>query len=157
MIRNTHRYIKAAKKELRVLQHITDTDDGTSACIHLKDRFSWNDHPCFVFKLYGPSIYAVMLRNGLRPFPDCIARSITYQICNAIQFLHELEIIHTDLKTENMVFVDGRTDLVKIHGKTHQLPIDTRIKIIDLALLFMNHNTIQIIRKHGNLKMDMII
>eukprot|EP01084_Bolivina_argentea_P250920 420613_1 len=116
VIRNTHRYIEAAKTELRVLQHITNADDGTSACIHLKDHFSWNNHPCFVFKLYGPSIYTVMSRNRFRPFPDCIARSLTFQICNAIQFLHHLGIIFTDLKPENMVFVDGRTYPVKIHG-----------------------------------------
>eukprot|EP01084_Bolivina_argentea_P311584 539378_1 len=133
IIRNTHRYIEAAKTELRVLQHLTNADDGTSACIHLKDHFSWNQHPCFVFKLYGPSIYTIMSRNRFRPFPDCICRSLTYQICNAIQFLHHLGIIFTDLKPENMVFVDGRTYPVKIHNKTHLIPFDTRIKIVDFG------------------------
>jgi len=90
-------------------------------------------HPCFVFELYGPSIYTIMSRNRFRPFPDCIARSLTYQICNAIQFLHHLGIIFTDLKPENMVFVDGRTYPVKIHGKMHHLPFDSRIKIVDFG------------------------
>lgn len=133
VIRNTHRYIEAAKTEQKVLQHITNADDGTSACIHLKDYFAWNNHPCFVFKLYGPSIYTIMSRNRFKAFPDCIVRSLTYQICNAIQFLHHLNIIFTDLKPENMVFVDGRTHHVKVHGRTQLLPLDTRIKIVDFG------------------------
>lgn len=133
VIRNTHRYIEAAKTELRVLQHITASDDGSSSCIHLKDHFSWQNHPCFVFRLYGPSIYTVMSRNRFRPFPDSIVRSLISQICHAIQFLHQLGIIFTDLKPENMVFVDGRTYPVKIGGKTHLLPLDSRIKIVDFG------------------------
>mmetsp|Transcript_38435 Transcript_38435/g.62990 ORF Transcript_38435/g.62990 Transcript_38435/m.62990 type:complete len:686 (-) Transcript_38435:526-2583(-) len=133
VIRNTHRYIEAAKTELRVLQHITAADDGTSACIHLKEHFQWNQHPCFVFGLYGPSIYTIMSRNRFRAFPDSIVRSLTSQICNAIQFMHHLGIIFTDLKPENMVFVDGRTFPIKLHGKTHMLPLDSRIKIVDFG------------------------
>jgi len=37
------------------------------------------------------------------------------------------------LKPENMVFVDGRTYPVRIHNKTHQLPFDSRIKIVDFG------------------------
>merc|ERR1719499_1426632 len=133
VIRNTHRYIEAAKTELRVLQHITASDDGQSSCIHLQSNFAWKQHPCFVFKLYGPSIYTVMSRNRFRPFPDSIVRSLIHQICNAIQFLHHLGIIFTDLKPENMVFVDGRTTAVKVGGKTHFLPLDSRIKIVDFG------------------------
>jgi len=135
VIRNTHRYIEAAKTELRVLQHITASDDGSSSCIHLKDHFSWHNHPCFVFKLYGPSIYTIMSRNSFRPFPDSIVRSLIHQICNAIQFLHHLGIIFTDLKPENMVFVDGRTYAVKGDSgrKPHRLPLDSRIKIVDFG------------------------
>merc|ERR1719203_2746425 len=133
VIRNTHRYIEAAKTELRVLQHITNADDGTSACIHLKEHFAWNSHPCFVFKLYGPSIYTVMSKNRFKPFPDGITRSLIWQICNAIQFLHHLGIIFTDLKPENMVFVDGRTYPVRVANKVHHLPFDSRIKIVDFG------------------------
>ena len=85
VIRNSHRYIEAAKTELRVLQHITNADDGRSCCIHLKDHFHWNKHPVLVFKLYGPSIYTVMAKNHYRPFPDYIVKQLTVQICTAIQ------------------------------------------------------------------------
>lgn len=133
VIRNTHRYIEAAKTELRVLQHITNADDGNSACIHLMQYFSWNNHPCFIFKLYGASIYTVMSKNKYRPFPDAMVRSLTYQICNAIQFLHNLGIVFTDLKPENMVFCDSRTYSVIYDGKQQLLPLNTTIKIVDFG------------------------
>ena len=85
MIRNSHRYIEAAKTELRVLQHITNADDGRSCCIHLKHSFHWNKHPCLAFKLYGPSIYTIMAKNHYRPFPEHIVKDLTIQICTAIQ------------------------------------------------------------------------
>ena len=85
VIRNSHRYIEAAKTELRILQHITNADDGRSCCIHLQDHFHWNKHPILVFKLYGPSVYTVMAKNHYRPFPDYIVKPLTTQICTAIQ------------------------------------------------------------------------
>ena len=72
-----------------------------------KSSFSMEYHPCFIFKLYGPSIYTVMSRNRFRPFPDCIVRSLAYQICMQYNF-YIIGIIFTDLKPENMVFVDGK-------------------------------------------------
>src|SRR5690242_20100239 len=56
-----------------------------SCCIHLRDHFTWNYHPCFVFKLYGPSVYTIMSKNGYRPFPDNIVRDLAVQICSSIQ------------------------------------------------------------------------
>ena len=48
--------------------------------------------------------------------------------------MHHLGIIFTDLKPENMVFVDGRTQAyINKHGKQEFLPIDTRIKLVDFG------------------------
>ncbi|ETO12997.1 hypothetical protein RFI_24381 [Reticulomyxa filosa] len=61
-------------------------------------------------------------------------------------FLHQMDIIFTDLKPENIVFVDGRTKEVTTAGnvsciihtniylfKVQYYPIDTRIKIVDFG------------------------
>ncbi|ETO16082.1 CDC-like kinase 1, partial [Reticulomyxa filosa] len=133
IIRNSARYIEAAKTEFKILHHITTSDDGKSCCVHLKEHFSWNQHPCFVFRLYGPSIYAIMSKNRYRPFPDPIVRDLSLQICTAIQFLHRRDIIFTDLKPENIVFVDGTTKAVTIGNKTFHWPINTRIKLVDFG------------------------
>ncbi|ETO03473.1 hypothetical protein RFI_33933, partial [Reticulomyxa filosa] len=66
--------------------------------------------------LYGPSIYAIMSKNRYRPFPDNIVRDLSVQICTAVQFLHYMDIIFTDLKPENIVFVDGATKAVTMPG-----------------------------------------
>lgn len=134
VIRNSPKYIKAAKTELHILKQIKSTDtNGSYFCIHVKDSFSWNGHPCFMFKLYGGSVYDVMSKNKFRPFPDLIIRSLAYQICSAVKFLHNLNIIYTDLKPQNMVFVDSRTYEVMHNGENHLIPFNTNIKIIDFG------------------------
>ncbi|ETO26878.1 hypothetical protein RFI_10261, partial [Reticulomyxa filosa] len=125
---------------------VCDTILTISCCIHLREYFSWNNHPCFVFKLYGPSIYAVMSKNQYHPFPDWMVRDLSLQICAAIQFLHQMDIIFTDLKPENIVFVDGRTQKVTIGNveliyeqkkkkkqKVLDLPVNIRIKVVDFG------------------------
>jgi dual-specificity kinase len=74
-----------------------------------------------------------MAKNNYRAFPPTIVRDLSVQICSAVQFLHNLSIIFTDLKPENIVFIDGRTKQYLINGKTHHLPVDTRIKVVDFG------------------------
>ena len=89
-----------------MLQHITNADDGRSCCIHLKDSFHWNKHPCLAFKLYGPSIYTIMAKNHYRPFPDQIVKDLTLQICTAIQCMYHYLIYSfcCNLKVIMLVF-----------------------------------------------------
>lgn len=134
IIRNTEKYQVAAQTELRILEFVTNLDTAaTSCCIHLQDRFDYYGHPCFVFRLYGRSLYSFMHDNHYRPFLDHHVRHFAFQIMNAIDFLHTNGIIFTDLKPENIVFVHDQPVRRQIGEHDIWIPTDTNIKLVDFG------------------------
>lgn len=48
------------------------------------------------------------LQNGMKPIPECLAKSMIWQILNGVSFLHQNWVVHRDLKPANiMVSSDG--------------------------------------------------
>lgn len=98
----------AAKKEIRMLKFIERADRmGTSLCERMFDSFPWNGHICITYELLGCDLFHFMKANNFTPFPLADIRHIAYQLCYAVEFLHCRGVIHTDLKTDNILFVDS--------------------------------------------------
>eukprot|EP01083_Nonionella_stella_P033785 92458_1 len=111
VIRNQHKYQIAARTELRILQHLKDNDASDKyAVIKLIESAYFEQHPIFVFPLYGRSLYHYLYDNNFRPFPDSHIRQISYQIIEAVQYVHSLGIIITDLKPENIIICNDESE-----------------------------------------------
>ncbi|CCK72084.1 serine/threonine protein kinase KNS1 KNAG_0I03000 [Huiozyma naganishii CBS 8797] len=107
IIRSVDRYREAAKTELRVLAQIMQNDPfGKFQCLLLTDFFDYKDHICLVSPLYGRSIYDFMCSNGVARFPGSHIQAIARQLIRSVSFLHDLGIIHTDIKPENILICD---------------------------------------------------
>jgi len=151
VVRNTEKYKMAAKVELHILEMIVDKDPNhQSNCIHLLDNFNFQDHPCFVFDLLGRNLYAFLHANKYMPFALSHIQSFIRQILQGIAFLHHRQVIFTDLKPENIVFVYDQTLKKKIHDIVVEIPKDTRIQIIDFgsALYADRHHTHLVQTRH---------
>lgn len=143
--RRSKAYISASKFELAILKKIKENDNGNSGCINLKHHFTWKNHPCFIFDLYGPTLDDVLEHSDNKGYqlPHFLVRDLTIQICNAVQFLHEIDIIHTDLKPNNILFVDPRMINFKLKTAAEHININMtnnnnnllswQIKLIDLS------------------------
>eukprot|EP01084_Bolivina_argentea_P131154 231546_1 len=88
--------------------------------------------------MYGPSILDIIKQNKYKRFPNYIIRSLTFQICKAIQFIHSIGIIFTDLKPENIILINGDVftiDIENSNGIKSQMliPYNSKIKIIDFG------------------------
>eukprot|EP00483_Globobulimina_turgida_P013283 UN13307 len=127
VIRNVEPFLAASKSELDILRDI----DADPLCIHLLHDFVWKKHPCFVFPKCGPSILTLMYQNKYKPFPLAVIHSLSFQICKAVQFIHSIGVIYTDLKPENIIFADGAT----YYSAEEEIlvPLSSRIKIIDFG------------------------
>ena len=51
-----------------------------------------------VFEKYGLSLFDFMKQNDYKPFTLTEVRIFGHQLLNAVAFLHDLTLIHTDLK-----------------------------------------------------------
>jgi len=146
VIRNVYKYQVAAQTEIEVLRRIRQNDNNdTSCCIHLLEHHEFRGHPLLVFPLLGRSVYSYMVHGGYKPFslPDAI--DLLRQVVRGVAFIHSLGIIMTDLKPENIVFVQeanlganganqekqARRSNQSNNGK-HRLT-STRIKLIDFG------------------------
>ncbi|GAV52029.1 hypothetical protein ZYGR_0AG00200 [Zygosaccharomyces rouxii] len=107
VIRAIDRYREAAKTELRVLQAIRENDiPGQYQCLMLQECFEYRNHVCIVTDLLGRSVYDFMCSNGVARFPGSHVQAMAKQLIRSVCFLHDLGIIHTDLKPENVVLCD---------------------------------------------------
>lgn len=68
------------------------------------------------------SLYHVLKANNHRPFSTDCVREIAVQLFDALDHLHGVGIVHTDIKLENILLVSNNSDVR-----------DMRIKLIDLG------------------------
>ena len=58
-----------------------------------------------VFELLSISIFDFLKANRFIPFPLFQIRSFAKQLLTSVAFMHDLKLIHTDLKPENIMLL----------------------------------------------------
>ncbi|XP_059846330.1 dual specificity protein kinase CLK4-like isoform X3 [Hypanus sabinus] len=99
------------------------------------DWFDHHGHICIGFELLGLSTYDFLKENSFMPFPMHQIKHMGYQICHALNFLHQNKLTHTDLKPENILFVNSEYH-IEYNSKTKhddRTVINPDIKIVDLG------------------------
>jgi serine/threonine protein kinase len=106
VVRSIPRYTEAAKIEADILEDVNRADPaGVSLCVRFFQAFDYCGHYCMVFEALGPSLFDFISANKYRPAPLYCVQSWGDQLLTAIAFLHEMRLIHTDLKLENVLLV----------------------------------------------------
>ena len=95
-------YKEAAKKEIAVLRHL----GGTHGCLRLLRDFEHDGHLCISMEMYGENLQAFMKRKG-RPCELTAVADIGLQLVHACEYMHSKQIIHTDIKSENILLAAG--------------------------------------------------
>lgn len=95
-------YRVSAKNEIAILREL----DGRSQTLKLLRDFEHQGHICMTFELLGDDLSEVLRRNA-RPFRMEHVRDISFQLLQAVAYVHSKNIIHTDLKAENILLVNN--------------------------------------------------
>ena len=131
IVRNIPRYHESALIESSIIKHVNKQGGrGRSHCVILQDAFSFSGHYCLVFESLGPSLYDFLERHDYKGFPMVCVQDFTIQLLETLEFLHQLRLIHTDLKIENILLMNDRTVLYRNHQR---VPESTRLKLIDFG------------------------
>lgn len=135
VIKNEPDKRRAAMAEIIALTVIECRDTlNTSLCIKMHDWFSYGGHVCIAFPLLGGSVFDFLRDNEFEPFTVTEVRHIIYQLCSATSFLHKNGITHTDLKPENMLFVNSSFTYAYNEDKKIVRRINcTDIRVIDFG------------------------
>lgn len=69
---------------------------------------------CFVFELLGKNLYYDVKENSFQGFAIEKVQSLVYQIVEGLVYLKHCDVIHCDLKPENLIYADSRRRDLKI-------------------------------------------
>lgn len=136
IVRRVKRYSESARIEAEILRNVNKKPGrGQTLCVNLYDQFNYGDHCCLVFEKLGMSIYEVLKSNQYQGFPINTVRAFARQLLDAVDFLHSMHLIHTDLKTENVLLVDSEDMYEDTGNKGFRVdwPRNTKIKVIDFG------------------------
>jgi dual-specificity kinase len=110
-----------------------------------------------VFDLLGISIYDYLKSNAFHPFPLHQIQHFAIQILQAVDFLHTLRLIHTDLKPgillmnsliENLMLVKGDFTTIGRKKKKHLLCTDLRLIDFGSAVFEKNRHGSVVSTRH---------
>ncbi|KAI9102409.1 kinase-like protein [Phlyctochytrium arcticum] len=137
VIRAVQKYRDASKVEIRVLNTLKANDpQNRKQCIHLEETFDYRNHICMVFELLSQSVFDFLKENAFTPFPPYQIQQLGAQIIEAVAFLHDLGLVHTDLKPENLMLEDNTTRTIlgpRRTSKSRKELVKTSIRLIDFG------------------------
>jgi len=91
-------------------------------------------HVCISFECLGRSVYSFLKANRYRGFQIDGVKDIIFQVMHAVGFCHSIGLTHTDLKLENVLFVDDGYTKVKMgEFEDYRLPNYYAVKLIDFG------------------------
>jgi serine/threonine protein kinase len=142
VIRRIRKYVESGRVEAEILEDVSLSDPGgVSNAVRILHSFDYRGHFCMVFEPLGKSLYDYVKANRYRPLPLYCVQSMADQLISALVFLHQMRLVHTDLKLENVLLVSREplhvTDKPTMHreqlGERVLAPASTTIRLIDFG------------------------
>ncbi|KAJ3413890.1 Dual specificity tyrosine-phosphorylation-regulated kinase [Chytridiales sp. JEL 0842] len=154
IIRNKKRFEKQGMVEVKVLDKLRNEDSEKSHnLIHMLDYFHFRNHLCITFELLGINLYEWLKAGGFRGVHAGVIKLFAVQILGCMSLLAKNNIVHCDLKPENVLLADTAflqpnrcdlgittTDPTTSHRSTSFIPPDFdpssplyTIKVIDFG------------------------
>jgi serine/threonine protein kinase len=110
IVKNEPKYFKASQREIQMLEKVNQLNLKDYPIVRMLDHFIENEIQYLVFELLDVNMYHFYKRNTIT-FKKTI--NIGKQVLMGLAFLHSLNIIHGDIKPENIMY-DRKTEKVKI-------------------------------------------
>eukprot|EP01063_Lacrimia_lanifica_P031046 TRINITY_DN5045_c0_g1_i1.p1 TRINITY_DN5045_c0_g1~~TRINITY_DN5045_c0_g1_i1.p1 ORF type:complete len:767 (+),score=219.96 TRINITY_DN5045_c0_g1_i1:80-2380(+) len=125
----------SSSHEVALLYYISRNTIGHDGVARLLDHFEYEGkhgvHVCMVFELLGRPLDALMASTGFRGLKDMtLVKNITVSILETLKQLKQINVVHTDLKPENLMFV-------RVNDVEDASDSSGKVKISDFGLSFL--------------------
>ncbi|CAM9527924.1 unnamed protein product, partial [Choristocarpus tenellus] len=108
VIKNKPAYRKQAmmEREIATLLNKTYDPNNTKNIVRLLDCFLHKNHLCLVFELLSINLFELLKQHQFRGLPLPAIRQFIAQILEALEALGQANVIHCDLKPENVLIMN---------------------------------------------------
>ncbi|XP_054282230.1 dual specificity tyrosine-phosphorylation-regulated kinase 4-like isoform X2 [Macrosteles quadrilineatus] len=115
IIRNKKRFHHQALIEVRILDHLRKKDaDSSHNVIHMLEYFYFRNHLCISFELMNLNLYELIKKNNYQGFSLSLIRRFAHSLVQCLRLLHKENIIHCDLKPENVLLKQRGSSSIKV-------------------------------------------
>jgi dual specificity tyrosine-phosphorylation-regulated kinase 2/3/4 len=115
LIRNKKRFQQQGLIEIKLLEYIRDNDPhDTTNNLRFHTSFHFRRHLCVVFELLSLNLYDFLQKNDFAGLSLSLVRKVAIQLLNSLRFLHLHNIIHADIKPENILLKDPTKSGIKL-------------------------------------------
>jgi homeodomain interacting protein kinase len=99
-------YARQGQIEVSILSQLSNENAEEFNFVRAFECFSHKSHTCLVFEMLEQNLYDFLKQNKFTPLPLYSIRPILQQVLTALLKLKQLELIHADLKPENVMLID---------------------------------------------------
>ncbi len=115
IIRNKKRFHHQAAVEVKILAHLRDNDPNDHYnIIRMKDYFVYRRHLCITFELLSINLYEFIKNNNFQGVSIGLIRRFAIQILQSLSYLRQQNIIHCDMKPENILLKTPNKSGIKV-------------------------------------------
>jgi serine/threonine-protein kinase PRP4 len=113
LLRNNEYMKRAGKGEVKILELLTNGDpEGKCNTVRLHDYFVEREHLCLVFEAMDMNLRSLLKKYGKNVGLGLLAvRIMAFKILKALALLKANNIIHCDLKPDNMLVSQDRSEV----------------------------------------------
>jgi serine/threonine protein kinase len=105
IIKNKPAYHAQGLLEAKIARLLNQKYDARDEChiVRLQECFEFKGHICLIFELLSMSLLDILTQNQFRGLPLHVVQRFTRQILAALVTFQDAEVIHCDLKPENVL------------------------------------------------------
>uniref|UniRef100_A0AC34G1M5 Dual-specificity kinase n=1 Tax=Panagrolaimus sp. ES5 TaxID=591445 RepID=A0AC34G1M5_9BILA len=94
----------SVKTEIQILEQLRNADsNGTHNIIHMIESFNFRGHICITFELLEINMYQRIKLFKFRGFDIRVVANFARSLLKSLEFIHSNNIIHADIKPDNIV------------------------------------------------------
>lgn len=118
-INNEERFKKASLNEIKLLRKLDNNNHRQAPIIKLLDDFTHNNIQYLVFEYMDSNLYRYYQKYRLKYNQ---VKYVFYQLCVGLEYIHSQNIIHADLKPENIMLnpKNGKIKIIDFGSSFHK-------------------------------------